>query len=797
MYNQSFQQVNDSRDWAEQPLHGEAKPTIFTGYHTSRHSGMREGSACTESSCFGHPTTEPNAVPNTFDFLGHRYSSRYTETSVPDYSEGQPVGHTQRTAASSDPSRQPHSPFPAPLPMGRGYGVPLPTAMSYGAQVPVGISYATPVIDAHPNNNLRSTNTSQHKFSATKSIQGCVRQTDTDAQTPNQRGMRQTEADASQTNDYTPSQGDGTDTPHPTPPSSSARWPRERTFRTVADIQSGLDHPSQIGSMPSGFPSGPFNCNRELLRGMVSAWTVDPFNPRAGFFVYLRPEQINRTKGNIQRLKCNVRDRTASASCNWQVSYEWTVEGWYLVKYGPHSLLCEHNHNLMLTTNEVHSYRPGRGEPTKEQREWACVMHDCGMGISDITRCLNKDKADKQLGGGPLLYQDVRSMFRSSASERRLDASDLIEFLHERQREVGLDCKARTDEADRLSLVFVELIGGQEDWASAGQDNVLLFDPTWGTNMYGLKLSCFVTVSGLGQSVILAFVLLRSESADSFEWAFRCFADVFRCKPTVFITDGCNKISLAFDAVSADHTQPWFGTQHNLCVYHLSQNFFSHIRCLFGKEIAGWKKCIAMFWSIAQKADKGAQDDFDDEWDHLVEFVRKNSSVSTSQEGALKWLAELGQRAYKFVTRFTWEYPTYGIQSSQRSEAINSAIKLWVKPNMRVVELVETIERYNLDSRDRKLVHAHLQARRNCITSASSCALVLSMQEHLTPFAYNLVLEQEKLMNKYQTEECHGPDGDDLFRVNQTVHTNFLARLSSPLAPPRSPTVGCGLVARG
>ena len=125
------------------------------------------------------------------------------------------------------------------------------------------------------------------------------------------------------------------------------------------------------------------------------------------------------------------------------------------------------------------------------------------------------------------------------------------------------------------------------------------------------------------------------------------------------------------------------------------------------------------------------------------------------------------------MTRFTWEYPTYGIQSSQRSEAINSAIKLWVKPNMRVVELVETIERYNLDSRDRKLVHAHLQARRNCITSASSCALVLSMQKHLTPFAYNLVLEQEKLMNKYKTEECHGSDGDVYFRVSQTVHTDF------------------------
>ena len=600
MYNQSFQQDNGSGgDWTEQPLHGEAKPAIFTGYHTSRQSGMREGSACTETSCLGHhAATVPNAVLNTFEFLGPSLNSRHTETSMPDYSGGQPVGHTQRAAAFFNPCMQPHSSFPALLPIGMGYGFPLPTAMRQP--------------NLSPAQNPKQCCARQTEASVQRPNHSDVRQTEAGAQTSNESDLHQTEADAptpnqtsasqqTPTSNYTPGQGDRTDTPHPTPQSPASRRSRERCLRTVNNIQSDSDYPSKIESMPSDFPSGPFNCNREQLKVLINAWTTNPNNPRSGFFVYLVKVQPNRTKGNIQRLKCNARDRTGSASCSWQVTYEWTVEGWYMVKYGPHSMDCEHNHNLMESISEVHSFRSGRGEPTREQKEWACLMRDCNMCISDIVRCLNKDKADKQLDGGPWVYQDIRSMFRSSASERQLDARDLIDFLHERQRDFGLDCKARTDESDRLSLVFIELDGGQADWASAGQDNVLLFDPTWGTNMYGLKLSCFVTVSGLGQSVILAFVLLRSESADSFEWAFRCFADVFRCKPTVFITDGCNKISLAFDAVSADHTQPWFGTQHNLCVYHLSQNFFSHIRCLFGKEIAGWKTCIGMFWSIAKK----------------------------------------------------------------------------------------------------------------------------------------------------------------------------------------------------
>ena len=89
-----------------------------------------------------------------------------------------------------------------------------------------------------------------------------------------------------------------------------------------------------------------------------------------------------------------------------------------------------------------------------------------------------------------------------------------------------------------------------------------------------------------------------------------------------------------------------------MCVPSITKILLAHTVLVW----KGNRRLEDMHWHVlvdCKKADNRAQEDFDAEWDHLVEFVRENSSVSTSQEGALKWLAELGQRADKFVTRFT------------------------------------------------------------------------------------------------------------------------------------------------
>ena len=91
--------------------------------------------------------------------------------------------------------------------------------------------------------------------------------------------------------------------------------------------------------------------------------------------------------------------------------------------------------------------------------------------------------------------------------QNALDASGLLDFLQER-RDTGYQCFVRADGEGCLDRIFFELEDALTDYAVGGADNVLLFDPTHGTNKYGLKLALFVTVAATGASVALAVCVL-------------------------------------------------------------------------------------------------------------------------------------------------------------------------------------------------------------------------------------------------------------------------------------------------
>ena len=61
---------------------------------------------------------------------------------------------------------------------------------------------------------------------------------------------------------------------------------------------------------------------------------------------------------------------------------------------------------------------------------------------------------------------------------------------------------------DRMTRLFVELPDAQAEWARGGADNVILIDPTFGTNVYRFKLCLITTLSASGKTVILAYVLI-------------------------------------------------------------------------------------------------------------------------------------------------------------------------------------------------------------------------------------------------------------------------------------------------
>ena len=130
------------------------------------------------------------------------------------------------------------------------------------------------------------------------------------------------------------------------------------------------------------------------------------------------------------------------------------------------------------------------------------------------------------------------------------------------QRLDGHEFYVNVDAEGCLDRCLIQLDGSIDEWALGGADNVLLFDPTFGTNRHRLKLAAFVTVAPSGQSVVLAISLLAHEDEVTFEWLFAGFQRIFRVPPSTFFTDGDVAIEEFFYAL-------WRGVSEQYALFFL------------------------------------------------------------------------------------------------------------------------------------------------------------------------------------------------------------------------------------
>ena len=521
---------------------------------------------------------------------------------------------------------------------------------------------------------------------------------------------------------------------------------------------------THLQHVPEGFPQGPIPGDKNMLLSTVNRYTTNITNaePFCGaFHVTLSRPRECITKGTNRSLICTHRSRERGViGCNWAVTYEESSQGWVLVNYKRATVPNEpnpenhHNHTLLKTTAEVMSKKMGRHIPP-DAVEFGRVMASTGFGTSEVDRAMRRFVKDRGIEPS-WKVEDVREEFRAHQVEKQLDATNLFEYLEAQKRDKGLQFYQRLD-GDRLDRVFWELEGGLREWARGGDSNVLLFDPTWGTNMYGLKLACFTTVASTGRTVIIACVLFRNEDHPTFEWCFSCFAQTFVTKPSVLFTDHDPAIQRAYETLSAFDSDPWYDTKHFLCVFHISKNLSKHLKPLFADN-SQWHHVNHLFWRIAKESDWQTVDNWDEEWKGLVDFVENNGKSDASDSSgkrdkktnALKWLRTLEDDKEKWAARFVFAVCTFGIHSTQRSESTNAALKgYFIRGRMLMTEVTRNVDEYNKQSRDRHAVDAHLLKVRNAKTSAASTAAVRSLEDKLTPYAMSLVLQQESLVLQY------------------------------------------------
>ena len=468
---------------------------------------------------------------------------------------------------------------------------------------------------------------------------------------------------------------------------------------------------------PSVVPVGPLpalgTTSSELLSHLKPLF-LDP-NTEGGFCKTTALAQIggfgiHKGGGGARRMANNVRGQqlqircachgTATpsgigTSCPWELCYELSTSGWVLWSWKWH-----HNHPLKVTVAEVMAEKSGRKLPPEEMLKIGEIMAAAGITIAVIRDTLSK-WAQRTSVPETWDYQDLHSFFPPSGNAKLFDATNLMKLLQQREEEKDLKWAIDYEGPDHsLTKVFFQCDGGIEEWAVCPESNVVMFDPTWGTNCYKMKCCAFVTISGSGRTVMLAVALLMHEDIESFEWSIRRFDTVFRTSPLLFYTDGCIAIAGAF-AVVKSAGDIWEATDHNLCVFHISQTWYRHIRPCCGGNSAGWRSVFNDFWKIAKQTDVRSIVIFDTEWDQLKLKVQhifegENNELTKKQENALKWMDDgLYQTRRQWAYRFCWQKLSCGANSSQRVESTQSRLRRSIPSNSLLVALVENVDDMN------------------------------------------------------------------------------------------------------
>ena len=112
--------------------------------------------------------------------------------------------------------------------------------------------------------------------------------------------------------------------------------------------------------------------------------------------------------------------------------------------------------------------------------------------------------------------------------------------------------------------------------------------------------------------------------------------------------------------------------------------------------------------------------------------------------------------------------------SSQRAEVTQSKLKRGLSANTRVVDLLYHIDDKNENSASRSKVFEIRLHTKNTSDSSHSLNVIRLLQQVLTPYAFSLVLDQEKQSTHYWSTSCSDPrethESDDEGHDAPTYH---------------------------
>ena len=548
----------------------------------------------------------------------------------------------------------------------------------------------------------------------------------------------------------------------------------QTAIRPASEVASGGATAHVLRAQQYGVPVGPIAEHESTsdLKRYINTFTNNPATMGGAF-----PTRCDKStgpqgrKGNVASIICNQCTRPEGQSPHpWRLQYEWAFEGWQL--YGCH--LEHEGHELVSTQAEVMATGAGRNIPDKFDYT-ADLMARAGLPAKDIYKVLAVACMDAN-EMPTFTYKDVWDRYkRVMPAERAKDACKLVEHLAARKATDGLEYFVETDPPDggRIDRIFIECRGGKRAWGT--HRNVLIFDPTFGSNCFDMKLSMFVTVDKDGRSLVTSYMLHHSEDYDDVYWGFRCFHKVFTTPPASLLTDSGPGIMKAA-AKMMMQGMPWSDTKALLCVYHLDQNFYEHVHPLFSTNRDGWDTVHNMFWNLAKRSDVDGCGELTVRFTEIREFVATYGSGATKAK-VLAWLdGVLFAKKDMWVACLTWSSFSAGAHATSRGESMNSAVKGFLGDGSSGLLTIETrMDQYNMLKEFKHTCQFHAQLLRSHTQALTSIPMFIAETEtYITPFAYQLLCAQFSLLFSYSVEPMPENDARSDAQRNEPAGANHL-----------------------
>jgi hypothetical protein len=114
------------------------------------------------------------------------------------------------------------------------------------------------------------------------------------------------------------------------------------------------------------------------------------------------------------------------------------------------------------------------------------------------------------------------------------------------------------------------------------------------------------------------------------------------------------------------------------------------MRKRFGSDTVAWRAFVNMFWRIAKRSDKFTIAKLEAEWAELSALAQASTgSDDKTRKLAHEWLERLGARAPKWAARWPYAHRTLDIHSTQRAEAIHSALRHIILASDKLARLLD------------------------------------------------------------------------------------------------------------